>query len=454
MDSNILRIKRKATEQPLASLVIHESAERAKKRSKQQSGNEDANRDGAGVFRLAQTVTRDWEGIGEEAEAFRTAQQATIDATKEDAPPNNTAVEAQSSATTSTSTQRVFRVYKPLGGRSAGGKKARMGGVGARAKKGGFFADRFESPTPEPAGDFRFIDARPEPASRPQTQPPPAKASEPTADPGVGDASMEVDDDDMKEIAKFLPMLQESTAAPRPKPRAGPIPLAPPAMYNPNGASTPVPPALSTRASSLASTPSRNGVAVEEDDGDYVYDLYYRDPVVSVKDLSEQNSGLSGEGVGALEGLDELLDEDNDPGSDTEEGDEADEDSNDEDFYRNEYPEDEDASSGDERFGADARRAYRYGDELDADRDGFDEEEEEEENTHDGNAPPSIRARQLDRMMRNLGLNKADLEVRQSSFGAYPSMTGGVRYDADNDADDDDEDEEEQIQKWKVLHDD
>lgn len=74
----------------------------------------------------------------------QTAQQATIDATKEDAPPNNTAVEAQSSATTSTSTQRVFRVYKPLGGRSAGGKKARMGGVGARAKKGGFFADRFE----------------------------------------------------------------------------------------------------------------------------------------------------------------------------------------------------------------------------------------------------------------------------------------------------------------------
>ena len=54
--------------------MIHESAERAKKRSKQQSGNEDATRDGAGVFRLAQTVTRDWEGIGEEAEAFRVSQ--------------------------------------------------------------------------------------------------------------------------------------------------------------------------------------------------------------------------------------------------------------------------------------------------------------------------------------------------------------------------------------------
>ena len=83
MDSNILRIKRKATEAPLASLgiqrsyniscihadlkpsspVIHESAERAKKRSKQN--------DGAGVFRLAQTVSRNWAGVGQEAEAFR-----------------------------------------------------------------------------------------------------------------------------------------------------------------------------------------------------------------------------------------------------------------------------------------------------------------------------------------------------------------------------------------------
>lgn len=176
------------------------------------------------------------------------------------------------------------------------------------------------------------------------------------------------------------------------------------------------------------------------------------------------------------EGLDELLDEENDPGSDTEEGDEADEDSNgeyspyrlvsqhsvnahisaDEDFYRNEYPEDEDASSGDERFGADARRAYRYGDELDPDRDGFDEEDEDEEEApQNGNAPPSMRARQLDRMMRNLGLNKADLEVRQSGFGGYPSMTGrnDARDDAD-DGDDDEEDEEEQIQRWKLIHDD
>lgn len=173
--------------------------------------------------------------------------------------------------------------------------------------------------------------------------------------------------------------------------------------------------------------------------------------------------------------MDELLDEENDPGSDSEEGDEADEDSNgelenftcsthsvntrhplDEDFYRNEYPEDEDASSGDERFGNDARRTYRYGDELDADRDGFDDEEEDDETpVSTADAPPSMRARQLDRMMRNLGLNKADLEVRQSGFGAYPSMSGRGR-DSDDEAGDDDSDvdEEEEIRRWKLLHDD
>jgi hypothetical protein len=74
-----------------------------------------------------------------------------------------------------------------------------------------FLVSSFTSPTSEPAGDFRFIDARPEPTSRLQTQPPPAKAAETNAIPELQDASMEVDDDDMKEIAKFLPMLQESS---------------------------------------------------------------------------------------------------------------------------------------------------------------------------------------------------------------------------------------------------
>lgn len=130
----------------------------------------------------------------------------------------------------------------------------------------------------------------------------------------------------------------------------------------------------------------------------------------------------------------------------------------DEDFYRNEYPEDEDASSGDERFGTDARRTYRYGDELDPDRDGFDDDDEDEEDpVASATAPPSMRARQLDKMMRNLGLDKTDLEMRQSGFGAYPSMSGRANRDSDDEAGDDDDsdiDEEEEIRRWKLLHDD
>jgi hypothetical protein len=52
-------------------LVIQESSERAKKRAKQHTDSNSANNDGAGVFRLAQTVGKEWEGVGQEAEAFR-----------------------------------------------------------------------------------------------------------------------------------------------------------------------------------------------------------------------------------------------------------------------------------------------------------------------------------------------------------------------------------------------
>lgn len=72
-----------------------------------------------------------------------------------------------------------------------------------------------------------------------------------------------------------------------------------------------------------------------EDDGDWVYDLYYREPT-DLTTLPQGANGIDaglgpfGDGimVGALAGLDELLDAEDDPGSDTEEGDEADEDSN------------------------------------------------------------------------------------------------------------------------------
>lgn len=78
------------------------------------------------------------------------AQQASPDLTKEPTVPNAADMAAQQPvSSTATSSQRVFRVYKPLAGRAAGGKKPRTG-VGARAKKGGFFADRFERYVPSP----------------------------------------------------------------------------------------------------------------------------------------------------------------------------------------------------------------------------------------------------------------------------------------------------------------
>jgi hypothetical protein len=41
------------------------------KRSKQNPDSDNANRGGGGVFMLAQTVSRNWAGVGQEAEAFR-----------------------------------------------------------------------------------------------------------------------------------------------------------------------------------------------------------------------------------------------------------------------------------------------------------------------------------------------------------------------------------------------
>lgn len=77
-----------------------------------------------------------------------------------------------------------------------------------------------------------------------------------------------------------------------------------------------------------------NAVIIEDDelngDGEYVYDVYYRDKAVGDQ--------LEMENIGYIRFDDDemdMIDEDDRPASD-------DEDSNDENFYRNDYPEDED----------------------------------------------------------------------------------------------------------------
>lgn len=175
---------------------------------------------------------------------------------------------------------------------------------------------------PQPFSDFRIIDARPEPSRLAQQQSGQTSTSQQPQQVLANDhVGMDVDDEDLKEIAKFLPMLQGTTreqylhlsvyisalySSPyycqpvAAKPKLEPIPLAPPAVYAPTGSITPLQRSLATQASSLASTPSKNSVVTDEDDGDYVYDLYYRDPAVRIADLSGTEPGMGGAAIGAL----------------------------------------------------------------------------------------------------------------------------------------------------------
>jgi hypothetical protein len=79
---------------------------------------------------------------------------------------------------------------------------------------------------------------------------------------------------------------------------SGPIPLAPPPMYLPNEPIAPAPRAFAHNPS-LTSTPSKNSIMTDDDDGEYVYDLYYRDTVVQVADLNDGAAGMDG-AIGAL----------------------------------------------------------------------------------------------------------------------------------------------------------
>lgn len=80
---------------------------------------------------------------------------------------------------------------------------------------------------------------------------------------------------------------------------------------------------------------------VEETEDDYVYDVYYRDD-------ENLEQGMNSMNVGSLVWFDnesEYLDDD----SDSELGDFADEDSNAEDYYQNDYPEEEDSDEFEDR---------------------------------------------------------------------------------------------------------
>lgn len=227
------------------------------------------------------------------------------------------------------------------------------------------------------------------------------------------------------DVPSVAPQRPPQPTAPTPLRPRGPVPIGPPPMTPPLHTLSPA-----QRSFITSTPPSRKLTPVVRDldeDGDWVYDLYYQDPEALAGDASPSGASDStgaeaGGMIGALIGLDDFLDEENDPGSDTEEGDEADEDSNgeccffgrfivfflplylliapftccstDEDFYRNDYPEDEDAASGDERWATDqrAKNGFIYGDEMDDDRDGFGTDEEPVHPLHKpiGGRPPGL----------------------------------------------------------------
>ncbi|KAG7527937.1 hypothetical protein FFLO_06505 [Filobasidium floriforme] len=369
LNLNIIRIKRKATEAPLTSLVVQEG-ERAAKRLRDNGPLSPAatnNGSGHGIFRLAQTVGHEWSAKAAEEAALRETIQKLMAEQKaqflSQSPLEQSTVQPSLSALDSTDTlkspvtetipqERRYRVIKPA---HSQGRKA---GPGSR------FGAKAAQIIAKPRQDFRLIDAQLESTTPASVEPVRRRALSPrppkvrtegedeylskrslTSSQAVPSKDSELDDE-MKEMEKFLPMLTESLGlADRSELAAGPSrdrqPAKPISVPSRN-----IPPAsLSSSQISI-----QTNTAAEED-GDWVYDLYYREPT----DLSTLPQGANGvdaglgpfgDGVmvGALAGLDELLDDEEDPGSDTEEGDEADEDSNEENFYRNEYPDEESPS--------------------------------------------------------------------------------------------------------------
>ncbi|PPQ67988.1 hypothetical protein CVT25_000468 [Psilocybe cyanescens] len=126
--------------------------------------------------------------------------------------------------------------------------------------------------------------------------------------------------DEPSEIDKFLPMLNDYLKIHHLDPTAEASSTAPKSVSNLN----------ETKAGSQSSS-----------DDDYVWDVFYHRPVT----LSEWNEVSN---VGSVTGLPPSFGDGYDSTSDSdEELDEADEDSNAEEYYKNDYPEDEDLSESD-----------------------------------------------------------------------------------------------------------
>ncbi|CDZ98784.1 Transcription factor Iwr1 [Phaffia rhodozyma] len=306
----ILRIKRKITEDPLDQLVIDGS--RPKKKTRDFDRPDPS---GRGVFRLAETVKEDWrEGEGGEALKKRIAQLMAEAKSKPPAPE----IPIVSPRPVSSTKQPVrYMIVNPLQ-------------PSVRSRRPNRAPEVLATPDPSlplpSAPALKVIDAH-------QIN---TTSSQPGQDHTQNQILLGKEEEEDPQMAAFLPMLRDYLA-----------------ISNPESTYTST--ASSSSSSSRARTPSRPNpvpapaVTPSSPPATYVYDLYYRD-ISSGAQLS------SAEGLGAMATVEGYLGDDGElVGSDGEEeeiDEEVDEDSNDEDFYRNDYPDEED--SEDDFFDSDA----------------------------------------------------------------------------------------------------
>ncbi|CAD6564524.1 MAG: hypothetical protein TREMPRED_005402 [Tremellales sp. Tagirdzhanova-0007] len=344
----VLRIKRKATEPPLSSLgqgpsrplpsshgtrlVVappNDPDSQAKKRR-------DVSGRARGVFRLAETVPDTWLGQGDEA-AFLRERIKDLLAGREEV---TSSIETESSPIPPPPLlppppppRYQYRVVPPTSPRTRAMLPPRVLTIAEteRDEKALVLVDALAVST----------SSEPEPEPEPATRAREAEADGVNLGPGERDGG--------EEMAAFESMLSEYLSFERPSP--------------------PQPGHSQASAGSVR-------VSSQPKAERYVYDLYFRDlrPSLSSTPLGiGMGANLT---IGALLGYQDLS-----PGSTpdaSELEDEADEDSNDEDFYRNDYPEDEDADED--------MRGYR--DAFDEDGDdglesdgGDDDDDDDGENT-------------------------------------------------------------------------
>ncbi|WWD18740.1 hypothetical protein CI109_103194 [Kwoniella shandongensis] len=303
----VLRIKRKATEAPLSSLVIQDTEPRQRaKRRRDISGRP------RGVFRLAETVPGTWVGKGEEGEVLKTRIQDLLSSSQKSSPvissgqiasptalpksisspppiSSPTTIQAPPPPLAASSSDVLDQIQSPSSTRHRGSNSNAQVAqtqyrvvppISPRTKS--MLPPRIMTTAETEAGPspLVFVDAQAVSSSGPSRQKP---------------SNLEEE----KEMAAFLPMLEEYLRLEK------------------------------SQTKEIPTTPAED---------EWVYDLYYRDNRGSAPLHIGAGDGVT---IGQLLGFEDISPPSSISGSEPE--DEADEDSNDEDYYRNDYPEDEDA---------------------------------------------------------------------------------------------------------------